>query len=303
MEDKQKLIEKIKKLKKEKNAVILVHNYQHQDIYQVADFLGDSLDLSRSAHETNADLIIFAGVLFMAETAKILSPAKKVILPRFDAGCLMADMITADDVVELREKYPEAKVVSYVNTTAAVKAVSDICCTSANAVEIVKSLPNKRIIFIPDKNFGSWVARQIPEKEFILYPGFCYVHNNFNIDMIKKAREMFPEAIIIVHPECTPDVTAAADKVLSTSGMVKYAKNCPNTRIIVGTEEGLINRLRMENPEKEFYSLGASKVCFNMKKIRLEDVLKSLEKEETEIILSQDVIEKARNALTKMIEI
>lgn len=297
------LKEEIKKLKEDKNAVILVHNYQRPEVQEVGDFIGDSLELARKAAQTDADIILFAGVRFMAETAKILSPDKKVLLSHSRAGCPMADMVTPEDVKKLREKYPDAAVVAYVNTTADVKAEVDICCTSANAPKVVKSLKEKRVIFIPDQNLAHWVARQVPEKEIIPYDGFCYVHMGFTARHVEEARKLHPDAEILVHPECRPEVVDRADFVLSTSGMIRHAKNSSAKKFIIGTEFGLIYRLKKENPGKEFYSLGPPRVCWNMKLTTLADVYKTLKDEENEIVLPKDIMERAKDALEKMIKI
>lgn len=303
MNDYRQLIEEINKLKRDKNAIILVHNYQREENYEVADFIGDSLELSRKAKETDAKIIVFAGVKFMAETAKILSPEKKVLLPRSDAGCPMADTVSKEEILFLKRQYPDAAMVAYVNTTAETKAVVDICCTSSNAIEVVRSLPEKRIIFVPDKNLGSWIQYNLPEKEIILYDGYCYVHNKFTLEMVKKARNIVPDGLLIVHPECPLEVSLNADVVASTSGMVRYVKESASKKFIVGTEYGLISRLRRENPEKEFYSLGSARICYNMKKTTLRDILNSLKTETPEIKLDPIVIDKARHPLEEMLKI
>lgn len=294
--------ERIRALKEEKNAVILVHNYQIPEVQEIADFLGDSLDLSKTAEDTDARIIVFAGVKFMAETAKILSPKKKVLLTRKFAGCPMADMITSDQLERMKNKYPDAKVVTYVNSTAKIKAESYICCTSANAVEVVKSVDAQKIIFVPDRNLANWVSR-FTNKEIIPYDGYCYVHERFKKEDVKRAREKHPSAAVIVHPECRKEVIDLADEVLSTGGMVDFAKRSNKKVIVVGTEEGLIARLKRENPDKKFYSLGPPRICLGMKMTRIEDVLYSLEKEIHEILIPEDVLKKAKIALDRMLEI
>ncbi|TFG92686.1 MAG: quinolinate synthase NadA, partial [Candidatus Atribacteria bacterium] len=264
------IVEEINKLKKEKNAIILVHNYQRAEIQDIADYLGDSLELAKQASETKARIIVFCGVRFMAETAKILSPEKTVIIPRKDAGCPMADMITAEDLRRLKKNYPDAKVVSYVNTNADVKAESDICCTSANAVKVVKNISAKRIIFTPDRNLAAYCQRYV-DKEIIPWNGYCYVHEKIREEEVSLAKEKFPDALLLVHPECNPSVIDLADEVLSTSGMVSFAKKSDKKRFLIGTEEGLIYRLKKENPEKEFYAAGTAKMCRNMKLTTLND--------------------------------
>jgi quinolinate synthase len=291
----------IQNLKNSTDSTILVHNYQSQEIHRVADFLGDSLDLSKKAANTDSTNIVFCGVKFMAETAKILSPTKTVLLPVPDAGCPMANMITPEEVIELKNKYPLAMAVCYVNSTAEVKAVCDVCCTSANAVNIVNRLPARQVIFVPDKNLGSYVQRNT-DKEIILWDGFCYVHNRISPADVKKAKDNIPDAFLVVHPECPPEVIDLADAVESTSGMVKLAKSGKYKKFIIGTEEGLIQRLIYENPLKEFYSAGNLRICINMKKTKLEDVYNSLKNRQYEINLNEDIIKKARKALDKMLE-
>jgi len=295
------IVEKIAKLKKEKNAVILVHNYQRSEIQDIADFLGDSLGLSRKAAKTDAKIIVFCGVCFMAETAKILSPKKIVLLPRKEAGCPMADMITAENLRILKEKYPDAKVVSYVNTNADVKAESDICCTSANAVEIVKKVKANKIIFTPDKNLAAYCQR-FTNKEIIPWNGYCYVHEKIRKEEVRLAKEKFPDALLLVHPECNPSVIDLADEVLSTSGMVNFAKKSDKKRFLIGTEEGLIYRLKKENPGKEFYTAGTAKMCRNMKLTTLNDVYLSLKEERYAIELPEGIIESAQKALEAMLK-
>jgi quinolinate synthase len=294
------IVEKITKLKKEKNAIILVHNYQRPEIQNIADFLGDSLELAREAAKTDARMIVFCGVRFMAETAKILSPEKMVLLPRREAGCPMVDMITAEDLRILKEKYLGAKVVSYVNTNADVKAESDICCTSANAIEIVKKIKTKKIIFTPDKNLAAYCQR-FTDKEIIPWNGYCYVHEKIREEEVRLAKEKFPDALLLVHPECNPAVIDLADEVLSTSGMLNFAKKSDKKRFLIGTEEGLIYRLKKENPGKEFYTAGTAKMCRNMKLTTLNDVYLSLKEERYAIELPEGIIKSARKTLKAML--
>lgn len=294
--------ERILKLKNKLNAVILAHNYQIPEIQDIADFVGDSLDLSRKAKETDNDVIVFCGVKFMAETAKILSPEKEVLLPDISAGCPMADMITAENVRELREKYPDAGFVAYVNTNAEVKAEVDICCTSSNAVKIVNSLKNERIVFIPDRNLGSYVQKYT-KKEIILWNGFCPTHHSLiTVEDILKLKKEHPEALILVHPECIPEVVDIADQVASTNGIINLAKKLPNREFIIGTEEGIVHRLKKENPEKEFYPIKKA-VCFNMKKINFKSLLESLELKRYRIELDKEILFKAKKSLDEMIQI
>lgn len=292
--------EKIKELKDGKNAVILAHNYQRGEVQEIADYLGDSLDLSRKANSTDAETIVFCGVRFMAETAKILSPEKKVLMPREEAGCPMANMVTPDDVLYLRKKHPNAKVVSYVNTNADVKAVSDACCTSANAVKVVENIKSDEIIFIPDRNLGSYVKRFV-DKKIILWDGFCYAHDNISKEEVLQAKKRFPEALLLVHPECRKEVIDLADGVLSTSGMVKFAKESEAKSFLIGTEEGILYRLKKENPEKEFFKAGKAIICSDMKLTRQQDVYLALKEERYEITLPNDIINASRKALEEML--
>ncbi|MCM8807682.1 MAG: quinolinate synthase NadA [Candidatus Omnitrophica bacterium] len=297
------MIEEILRLKKEKEAIILAHNYQIPEIQDLADFVGDSLELARKASQVkDAKIIVFCGVKFMAETAKILSPDKKVLLPDLDAGCPLADMAKYQDVLKMKEKYPDAWIVSYVNTNADVKSISDVCCTSANADIVVRNVPAKKIIFLPDKNLCWYVKQKVPEKEIICWDGYCFVHRKFTVEEVKKAREKYPNAEIIVHPECDPEIQKLADGIYSTSGMLKRAKESNSKIFIIGTEEGLLHRLKKENPEKEFYSLGSGKICPNMKKITIEKLYLSLKEEKYEINLKPDILEKAKVSLERMLE-
>ena len=296
------LEKEILRLKKAKDAVILAHNYQVSAVQDIADFVGDSLELAKVAKNAKERTIVFCGVKFMAETAKILSPQKKVLLPVLDAGCPLADMIQPKQLIELKEKYPQAWVVSYVNTPASIKALSDVCCTSSNAVTVVKNIPVKSIIFTPDKNLGWWVKKNVPDKKLILWKGFCLVHEYFSLKDLRKSRKLHPDAEIIVHPECPRDVLENADFVFSTSGMLKRAQESSAKKFIIGTEEGLIYRLKKENPQKEFYSLGAAKTCVNMKKTTLEDVYNALDKENCQVELDPNIIKQASLALERMVE-
>ena len=298
--EQRELIGKINSLKKEKDAIILVHNYQRPEIYEVADFIGDSLDLAKKAAASKAKIIVFCGVDFMAETAKILSPESKVLLPIKTASCPMANMIDAEKVRELKKKHPDAAVVSYVNTTAEVKAESDVCCTSMNAIAIVNKLPQKKIIFLPDKHLGAWIKAHT-DKEVILCEGFCFVHAKILEEEAKLAKKNHPEARLVAHPEAPMEVLKLADHVTGTGGMIKYAKESNAREFIIATEEGMVNRLIKEVPNKKFYPIGG--VCFNMKKNTLEKTYESLEKEQYEIIVDEEIAKKARKALEKMIEL
>ena len=294
-------IEKINELKNKKNAVILVHNYQRGEIQDIGDYIGDSLGLSQQANKTDASIIVFCGVRFMAETAKILSPEKKVLMPRKEAGCPMANMVTPEDVLSMRKKHPNAKVVSYVNTNADVKAVTDVCCTSANAVKVVKNIDADEIIFVPDKNLGAYVKR-FTDKKMILWDGFCYVHDSISKEDVLSAKNKYPEALLLVHPECRPEVIDIADEVLSTSGMLKFAKESKAKKFLIGTEEGIIYRLKKKNPGKEFYSAGTQKICSNMKLTHLEDVYNSLNEEKYEINLPENIINASKKSLEAMLK-
>ncbi len=295
------LIREITRLRKEKDAVILAHNYQRGEIQDIADFVGDSLGLSKEAAKLSCKIIVFCGVDFMAETAKILSPEKIVLLPRKEASCPMAGMITREKLLELKAKYPEAKVVSYVNTTAEVKAESDVCCTSSNALKVVQNIDAKKIIFVPDRNLASYVSR-FTDKEIIPYDGYCYVHEKFRAEDIKTAKRIYPEAKVFVHPECRPEVIDLADEVASTGGMVKLAQLSKAKRFIIGTEEGLIYRLKKENPEKEFFSAGPARICINMKLITLEDVYLSLKEERYKVEIEDVIRIRAKKAINEMLK-
>ena len=297
------LAENIAKLKTKKDAIILAHNYQIGEVQDIADFIGDSLQLSIEASKIKNKIIVFCGVHFMAETAKILSPQKKVLLPDINSGCPMADMINASQLDELKNKYPDAVVVCYVNSSAEVKALSDICCTSSNAVNVVKSIPkNKEIIFIPDKYLGSYVQSQAG-RELILWNGYCPTHVSINAKNIIQLKKKHLDAVVIVHPECTPDIIKVADKVASTGGMIKYAKKTKKKEFVIGTEIGIIHRLKKENPDKTFHPALGNAICPNMKLINLEKVLLSLEEERHEIDITEEVIQKARSAIDKMVAI
>src|SRR4030065_235466 len=276
MDREPELTEKILKLKKKRDAVCLVHNYQLGEVQDIADFVGDSLDLSQKAAKTDASVIVFCGVHFMAETASILCPDKTVLLPDINSGCPMANMITVPQLRAEKKEHPKAAVVCYVNSSAAVKAESDVCCTSANAVGIVQSLAADEILFVPDQYLGNYVSTKT-DKKMILWPGFCPTHVRILPEHITKLKHEYPEAKVVVHPECTPGVIALADEVLSTSGMIQFAGREDVWQMIVGTEIGIIYRLRKENPDKTFIPVSEQAVCPNMKLITLEKVLWALE--------------------------
>ncbi|UCB59489.1 MAG: quinolinate synthase NadA [Thermoplasmatales archaeon] len=296
------LINKINELKKKHNTVILVHNYQLPEIQDIADFLGDSLELAIKASTTTAENIVFCGVDFMAESAKILNPDKNVIIPDKYAKCPMAHMVKTDDLIKLKKTYQEAEVVSYINTTAETKAITDICCTSANSVKVVKSRKSDKIIFVPDQHLGRYVQRLTPEKQLIIWPGLCPIHHRIRKNDILTLKEKHPKAEVLVHPECRLEVIDIADHALSTNGMVNYAKKSDSLEFIIGTEKELCYRLKNENPNKEFYSI-KSAICPNMKKITLDKVLNSLKTLEPKVILLEEIMMKAKVPLKKMIEI
>ncbi len=300
---KETVEERIMKLKRERNAVILAHNYQPDEVQEMADFTGDSLELSQRATKIESEVIVFCGVHFMAETAAILNPDKVVLIPEPTAGCPMADMVTAAALREMKSKNPEAIVVCYVNTSADVKAESDYCCTSANAADVVNALPaDKPIIFVPDKNLGQHVADQTGRK-IILWPGYCPTHAKITEADVAKQRQDHPKAIVMVHPECTSPVRKAADEVLSTGQMAKFARNSSATEFIVGTEVGILYRLRKENPGKSFYPVREQAICPNMKKITLEKILWSLEDMSVEVRVPEDIRLRAKISLERMLAV
>ncbi|MFH0913662.1 MAG: quinolinate synthase NadA [Chloroflexota bacterium] len=295
-----RLIEEINRLRKERAAVILAHNYQRPEVQDIADFVGDSLELSQSAAKTNARVIVFCGVHFMAETAYILSPDKTVLLPDISAGCPMANMITAERLRAEKRHLPEASVVCYVNSTAEVKAESDICCTSANAVKVVESLGGEDVLFVPDQYLGAYVASQT-RKRLTLWPGYCPTHMKILPEHIVKMKEQYPQAKVVVHPECRPEVIALADEVLSTGGMVRYARREDVREMIVGTEVGIIHRMKKENPGKTFLPASQKAVCPNMKLITLEKVLWSLQSLSPEVKVPEDIRVRAKTAVDRML--
>jgi len=300
-EHQQELINRINALKKEKDAIVLCHNYQRPEVYEVADYIGDSLALCQEAAGINARLIVFSGVYFMAESAALLNPHSTVLVPDRQAGCALSDMITAKALHEWKKDYPDAAVVCYVNSTAAVKAESDICCTSRNAVDIARALPHKQLLFVPDKNLAAFVAKQLPEKEIIPWQGYCPIHERLSPEYLLKAKEMHPNAEIIAHPECTPEVQAVADHVVSTSGMMKVARESSATEFICTTECGMIQRLKKELPHKSFFTVCS--VCFDMKKNTLEKILSSLENEEFVVEVPEEVRPGAQLAFDRMFDL
>lgn len=295
------ILDEIQKLKKERGAVIIAHNYQIPEIQALADFTGDSLDLSRKAAATDAEVIVFCGVRFMAETAKLLSPQKTVLLPRLDAGCFMADTVTAEDVRALKKEHPGARVVTYVNTNADVKAESDICCTSANAVQVVESVDADEIIFVPDRNLAAYVQSKT-KKHIIPWNGFCPVHERFSASEVAASKVFMKDAPLLVHPECRPEVVALADAVLSTNQMLDYVAKSSARRYIIATEDGILYRMKKENPHKEFHPAGGPKVCLNMKKTTVSDVHAALEKMQYPITVPAEVADRAAAAIRRMLE-
>ncbi|MBI5894348.1 MAG: quinolinate synthase NadA [Deltaproteobacteria bacterium] len=292
----------IRLLLKKRNAIMLAHNYQRDEVQEIADVCGDSLALSQSAQKSDAKVIVFCGVHFMAESASILCPDKTVILPRLDAGCPMADMITADDLKKEKENRPDVPVVAYVNTTAEVKALSNICCTSANAVRVVNSLESERVYMVPDRNLSMYVARTA-KKKMEWWNGFCPTHEKLKPEDVLKCKKKNPDAIFVCHPECRPEVIDLADHVCSTSGMYEFAKETPAKTIIVGTEMGILYRLKKENPDKKFLIASKSLVCPNMKLITLEDIFEALETMDRIVKVPEEIRIPAKKALDRMLAV
>ena len=298
----EEIIQQIQDLKKQRNAVILVHNYQRQEVQSIADFTGDSLELSRKAANTNADVIVFCGVHFMAETASILSPDKKVLLPDLQSGCPMADMITADQLRQFKKENEGATVVTYINSSAAVKAETDICCTSSNAINVVKSVQNDKIIFCPDRNLGSY-TQKVLAKKLILWNGFCPTHMKMLPEYVMEQKEKHPNAIFLVHPECCPQTVALADEVLSTTGILNYVAKSDKKEFIIGTENEITFKLQRTYPDKKFYPVTDLAVCPNMKKNSLDKVLNVLKEMNNEIKVPKEIAEKAITPIQRMLEI
>ncbi len=297
------LTDKIKTLCQKRNAVILAHNYTLPDVQDIADFVGDSLELSLRAAKTEADIIVFCGVHFMAETAKILNPQRTVLMPDESAGCPMADMAAADTLREFKEAHPGVVVVSYVNTTAAIKAESDICCTSANAQEVVKTIPlSREIIFLPDRNLGNWVQKTLG-RPMLLWNGYCSTHHKLLPKHLAETKEKHPNAFVLAHPECRAEVLDMADHVASTSGILSYCRSSKENEFIIATELGILHRLRIENPDKKFYEASRHMTCPNMKKTTVEKILWCLEELSGEVTVEPGVAEKARCAVEKMLRI
>lgn len=296
--------EEIKKLKREKNAVILAHCYQNIEIDEVADYVGDSLYLSQMAAKTDANIIIFAGVYFMAQVAKILNPNKKVILPNLKAGCEMADMINLQQLRQFKSKHPNIPTVCYINSTAEVKSECDICCTSSNAAKIVESLKSEKVLFLPDRNLGKWVEKQLNNVEVITYNGCCPIHDELDPQGIKETQLLYPGAILLAHPECREEFSSQADYVGSTTGIMNYVKNSNENKFIIATEKGVIDRLQRDYPNKQFYSIyDKPSVCSSMKLNTLSDIYSALKNEAPEIKVDSDLAKKALNCIEKMLEV
>ncbi|RMG59556.1 MAG: quinolinate synthase NadA [Deltaproteobacteria bacterium] len=302
MENLEEKKQRVRELLKERDAILLAHNYQRDEIQEIADFTGDSLGLSIEAARSDAKVIVFCGVHFMAESAAILSPDKTVLLPRIEAGCPMADMITGEDLKRFREEHPDYTVVTYVNSTALVKAYSDVCCTSANAVSVVRYLDGKKIYMVPDRNLARYVASRTG-REIESWNGYCPTHDRLTLEEVMEKKEEYPDALVVVHPECRPEVVDAADHVCSTSGMYKFCRESSAKRFIIGTEMGILYRLRKENPDKEFILASESLICPNMKLTTLDDVIEALEENKYVITVPEEVRERARKALDAMLAI
>jgi len=307
-QDRSELMKEIRELAQERNAIILAHNYQWPDVQDVADTTGDSLGLALEAQKTNADVIVFCGVHFMAESAKVLNPEKRVLLPNLSAGCSLADSISPESLEEWKERYPGYTVVTYVNSTAEVKAMSDICCTSANAVAVVRSLPTDKILFTPDRNLGNWVKKQVPEKDIAIYDGACPTHDVLRGANVQKVRGQHPDAVVIAHPECREDIIAIADEVCSTTAMLGRIARYPHTKtFIVATESGIIHQMQKQYPDREFVMadgcIGCRLHCPYMKMIGLEDVRRSLVEDKFEITVHPEIAAGARRALDRMLAV
>jgi len=302
MSEFSRLKEKIAQLKRELRAVIVAHNYERPEVQDIADFVGDSLELSRRCTEVDAGTVVFCGVRFMAETAAILNPDRTVLLSEGSAGCPLADMINIDELIEWKQRYPKAAVVCYVNSSAETKAESDICCTSANGAEVVDSVANDDILFVPDQNLGHYISTQT-KKNVILYPGFCYVHHRLKPEQVKLAKQLHPDAKVLVHPECRPEVIDLAEAALSTSQMLRYVKASSHQSFIIGTEEGLLHRLRLENPDKSFYLISNSQICTDMKKTTLETVAQTMELRQNMVTVPEAIRVKAKQAVDRMLAI
>ena len=293
---------RILELKKELNALIVAHNYQRPEVQDIADITGDSLELARECTKVDCETIVFCGVRFMAESAAILNPDRTVLLSEESAGCPLADMIDIDDLREWQQRYPKAAVVSYVNSSAAVKAESDFCCTSANSIKLIESIPNGEVLFVPDQYLGHYTSTKT-DKRLILYPGYCPVHRRLKAEHIIRAKELYPDAAVIVHPECIPEVIALADAALSTSQMLRYARESAAKSFLIGTEIGMLHRLQKENPGKDFHPLSMGLVCPDMKKTRLESVVEVMAEQRNVVKVPEEIRVKAKLALDRMLAV
>jgi quinolinate synthase len=298
----EELKQEIRALLKKRNGVLLAHNYMRDEVQEIADITGDSLALSMEAAKTGAEVIVFCGVHFMAESASILAPGKTVLLPRLDAGCPMADMVTVEGLLRMKEAHPGVPVVTYVNSSAAVKAASDICCTSANALRVVDSLPEPEVIFVPDRNLGRYVAR-FSTKTFYFWEGYCPTHERLKVEDVIRLKGEYPDALFVCHPECNPAVVELADHVCSTSGMYDWCRKSPARRFIIGTEAGILYRLRQESPDKEFILASPALICPNMKLTSLEDILAALQTMEPVVKVAEEIRVAAKRALDRMLAI
>lgn len=296
-------IDRIKQLKKDKNVLVLAHFYQVPEIQDLADFVGDSLALAKIGEQAKEDIIVICGVQFMAETAKILSKDKKVLIPRMDAGCPMADMVTYEDLLEYKKNNPDRFIVSYVNTTAAVKTLTDVCVTSSNALIIMNKIDSEKILFLPDKNLGGYIKDQMPNKDIELWPGFCLTHQRLQKESVVELKKKYPNSLLLVHPECNKEVVEEADFIGSTKGILDFAKKSEHKQFIIATEDGIMHPLRENNKDKEFILASSRLVCQNMKKITIEDLLHCLEEETDEMMLDLETIKKAKKPLDKMLEL
>lgn len=303
MMEMNKMIEEIQRMKIEKNALILAHNYQIGEVQDIADIVGDSYTLAKYAQKTDKDIIVFCGVHFMAESAKILSPEKRVLLPALDAGCPMADMVTGEDLRKFKEANPDIPVVAYVNTSADVKAYTDICCTSSNALNVIRSMDAEKMLFVPDRNLGSWIAKQLPEKELILWDGFCITHERVEAEDVLEMMALHPTAKVLIHPECNPKILEFADFAGSTSQIIDYVVNSDDEEFIIGTEAGILHTIEKMAPNKKCYLLSPCLVCQNMKKTTLQHVYEALLYEKHEIFVDEEVRVKAENALKRMLDV
>ncbi len=300
---KEHLRRKILDLKKKKGALIVAHNYQRDEVQEIADITGDSYALAREVTKAKEKLVVFCGVKFMAESAYILNPKKTILLPVEEAGCPLADMATVEKLRQKKEEYPEAAVVCYVNSTAAVKAESDICCTSSNAIKVVKSLKEDKVIFVPDKNLGRYVREHVPDKELIIWDGYCVVHMRLTREEVIRTKKLYPDAEFIAHPECRKEVLEEADYIGSTAGMIKYVKESPCREFIIGTEIGIIYRLKRDNPDKKFYVPTEQFICANMKLTTLGWLARSLEKMVYKVEVPEEIASRARKTLERMLEV